>query len=175
MYGKVMRILPILSGLLLATLPMMEVSAQSVKLGHIDRNALVMAMPERTAASTKLDAFAKTLEGRLKAMGDEYTGKRAVLENPPATMTQTELGIAARELQELETRIVDAQEKAQEDLAKMEQELLKPIIERVDSAISTVAIEQSFNYVLDASGGVLLHMAGGIDLLPAVKTRLGIK
>jgi outer membrane protein len=90
-------------------------------------------------------------------------------------MTQTELSIAARELQELETRIVDAQEKAQEDLAKMEQELLKPIIERVDSAISTVAIEQSFNYVLDASGGLLLHMAGGIDLLPAVKTRLGIK
>jgi outer membrane protein len=161
--------------LLLTPFASVEVCAQTVKLGHIDRNALVMAMPERLAATTKLDAFAKTLEGRLKAMGDEYTGKRAVLENPPATMTQTELGIAARELQELESRIVDAQEKAQEDLAKMEQELLKPIIQRADSAISTVAIDQSFTYVLDASGGILLHMASGIDLLPTVKAQLGIK
>jgi hypothetical protein len=54
-----MRTLPILSVLLLATLPMKESTAQTMKLGHIDRNALVMAMPERTAASTKLDAFAK--------------------------------------------------------------------------------------------------------------------
>lgn len=170
-----MRSLLLPLGSALVVLASTEVRAQTVKLGHIDRNALVMAMPERTAASTKLDAFAKTLEGRLKAMGEEYTGKRTVLENPPTTMTQTELGIAARELQELETRIVDAQEKAQEDLAKMEQELLKPIIQRADSAIGSVAQEQNFTYVLDSSGGMLLHLANGIDLMSTVKARLGIK
>jgi hypothetical protein len=41
-------------------------------------------------------------------------------------MTQTEKEMAMREISELEQRITAAQEKAQEDLAKQEEELLAP-------------------------------------------------
>lgn len=160
---------------LLLLLVGMRMSAQEVKIGHIDRAQLVMQMPERAAAATKLEGFTKTLEARLKAMGDEYTAKRATAENPPATMSKTERDITLRELQELEQRIMNAQEKAEEDLARMEQELMKPLIDKADEAIRSVAAEQQFTYVLDAGAGVLLSAGSGTDLMPAVKTRLGLK
>ena len=49
---------------------------------------------------------------------------------------------------------------------------MKPILDKAKQAIETVAKEQGFVYVLDASS---LIVANGTDLLPAVKTKLGIK
>ena len=49
---------------------------------------------------------------------------------------------------------------------------LKPILEKARKAIEDVANEQGFTYVLDAS---TIIVANGTDLLPAVKTKLGIQ
>ncbi|MBL7950666.1 MAG: OmpH family outer membrane protein [Flavobacteriales bacterium] len=145
------------------------------KVGHVDRTQLMLALPERAAAQTKLEAFAKTLEARLKAMGDEYTSKAAVLQNPPAGMTGTEMTMAQRELQELEARIGAAQERAQEDLARMEQELMQPMVTKVTTTISEVAAAHGFAYILDsAPGGYVLFAAQGEDILPLVKAKLNI-
>lgn len=159
----------------MALLAPVVASAQEMKLGHIDRTRLVLDMPERTAAATKLDGFTKTLEGRLKAMADEYTAKRATLENPNGGLTNTEKNMALRELQELEQRIMAAEEKAEEDVAKMERELMQPILARADEAIRAIASEQGFTYVIDSSAGMLVFTGSGVDLMSAVKAKLGMK
>lgn len=147
---------------------------QGQKVGHIDRGQLIMQMPERAAAVTKMEAFAKTQEARLKAMADEYKAKRATAEAPPAELSKTEREMMLRELQDLEQRIMTAQEKAEEDMAKMEQELILPVVQKANEAIRTVASEQQFTYVIDSSVGLLL-IHQGTDLMAAVKTKLGIK
>lgn len=150
--------------------------AQPQKLGHVDRTQLMLALPERTEAKTKLEGFAKTLEARLKAMGDEYTTKAAIVQDPPAGMTGTELDMAKRELMELEERITAAQERAQEDVARMEQELMQPMVVKVTNAIAEVAASNGFTYILDSSaGGALIYWDKGEDILPLVKTKLGIQ
>lgn len=148
--------------------------AQGPKLGHIDRGQLIQLMPERAAAVAKMETFAKSLDDRLKAMADEYKAKRATAEAPPGTLSKTERDMALRELQDLEQRIMNAQEKAEEDMDKMEQELTRPIIEKADAAIRTVAAEQQFTYVIDSSAGLLLTHQG-TDLMAPVKAKLGIK
>jgi outer membrane protein len=149
--------------------------AQSTKLGHIDRQALMLMLPERKDAETKMQAFAKTLEERLKAMRTEYQTKLEKANADAATMTNTEKEVVMRELQELEGRIVDAQEKAQEDLQKQEQELLAPMVERTNKAISEVAAAGNFTYIFDTSTGMVLYYDKGEDILPAVKAKLGIQ
>jgi outer membrane protein len=131
-------------------------------------------MPERAAAVTKMEAFAKTQEARLKAMADEYKAKRATAEAPPTGLSKTERDVMLRELQDLEQRIMSAQEKAEEDMAKMEQELLLPVVQKANEAIRTVATEQQFTYVIDSSVGLLM-IHHGTDLMAAVKAKLGIK
>lgn len=146
-----------------------------VKLGHIDRQALMLMLPERKAAETKMQDFAKTLDDRLKAMGQEYQAKVASAQSRAESMTKTEQQVAMREIQELEQRISDAQDKAKDDLSKQENELLAPMVERTTKAIKEVAAEGKFTYVFDSSTGMVLYTDGGTDLMPLVKAKLGIQ
>lgn len=168
-----MKNLILAAGLLLSALP--AAAQNPVKLGHIDRQQLMLMLPERKDAEAKMQAFAKTLDDRLKAMGTEYQTKMADAQARAETMTQTEKEMVVREIQELEQRITAAQEKAQEDLAKQEEELLKPMVDKTNKAIKDVASENSFTYIFDTSTGFVLYFDRGEDILPLVKTKLGIQ
>jgi outer membrane protein len=156
-----------------ATLP--SAMAQGSKLGHIDRQKLMLLLPERKDAETKMQAFAKTLDDRLKAMGAEYQAKVADAQSRAETMTNTEKEMVVREINDLEQRIQAAQEKAQEDLAKQEEELLKPMVERTNKAIKEVADANNFSYIFDTSTGFVLYYDKGEDILPLVKAKLGLQ
>ncbi len=147
----------------------------TVKLGHVDRQALMLMLPERKAAETKMQDFAKTLDARLQAMGQEYQTKVSDAQSKAESMTKTEQQVAMREIQELEQRISDAQDKAKEDLTKQENELLSPMIERTNKAIQDVASEGNFTYIFDTSTGMVLYSGGGMDILPLVKAKLNIQ
>lgn len=168
-----MKNLILAAGLLLSALP--AAAQNPLKLGHIDRQQLMLMLPERKDAEAKMQAFAKTLDDRLKAMGTEYQTKMADAQGRAETMTQTEKEMVVREIQELEQRITAAQEKAQEDLAKQEEELLKPMVDKTNKAINDVASENNFTYIFDTSTGFVLYFDKGEDILPLVKTKLGIQ
>lgn len=157
--------------LLLAAAPL---HAQG-KLGHIDRQALMLALPERKTAETTMQDFAKKLDDKLKAMATEYQTKVTEVQSSFATMTQTQKDAAQREIGEMEERITKAQETAKEDLAKQEQELMAPMLDRTDKAIRDVAAENNFTYIFDTSTGFVLFYDKGEDILPLVKTKLGIQ
>ncbi len=167
-----MKTLFLALGLFLACAP--AALAQAPKLGHIDRQQLMLMLPERKGAEDKMKLFAEELDKRLRAMGNEYQQKVNDAQAKAETMTNTEREVAVREIQDLEQRIQAAQEKAQEDLAKQEEELLRPMVERTNTAIKAVADANKFTYVLDTSTGFVLYWDGGEDIMPLVKTQLGI-
>lgn len=167
-----MKNLVIMFALALTTLPSF---AQTTKLGHIDRQKLMLLLPERKDAETKMQAFAKTLDDRLKAMGAEYQTKVADVQARADAMTQTEKDVAVREIGELEQRIQSAQQKAQEDLDKQEEELLKPMVTRTNTAITDVAAANNFTYIFDTSTGFVLYFDKGEDIMELVKAKLGVK
>lgn len=151
------------------------VFAQGAKLGHIDRQALMLMLPERDSAEVRMRNFAQTLDQRLKTMGAEYQSKRSEYEGRAATMTNTEREVAERDLADMEERIVSAQKKAEEDLSKQEEELLAPMVKRTNEAIKAVGDEKGFAYIFDSSTGMVLYFDKGEDIMPLVKAKLGIK
>lgn len=167
-----MKTLLITLGLLLSAAP--AALAQHTKLGHIDRQKLMLLLPERKDAETKMQKFAEELDKRLRAMGTEYQQKVSEAQANAEKMTNTEREMVVREINELEQRIQAAQEKAQEDLAKQEEELLRPMVERTNKAIREVAEANNFTYIFDTSAGFVLYWDKGEDILSLVKTKLGI-
>lgn len=168
-----MKNLVIALGLLLSAAP--EAFAQTpAKLGHIDRQRLLLELPERKEAEAKMQKFAEDLDKRLRAMGAEYEATVNDARSRAETMTNTEREIAMRDIQQMEQRIQEAQEKAQEDLAKQEEELLRPMVEKTNQAIRDVASENKFTYIFDTSTGMVLYFDQGEDIMPLVKTKLGI-
>ena len=83
-----MKQLLIAVALFLGALP--QASAQQVKLGHIDRQKLMLSLPERKTAEATMQAFAKGLDDRLKAMGAEYEAMVAKAQAEADSMTMTQ-------------------------------------------------------------------------------------
>jgi outer membrane protein len=152
------------------------VKAQVPKFGHIDIQQLIQVMPERAAAVTQLEKttsemedMLSTMQKELQTMFQQYTAKRDSL---------SDLVRQAKEedIQAKQQRIETFRTQADQQLQQKQQDLMKPIIEKADKAISDVAKEQGLIYVFDVSTRVVLYKSNqSMDILPLVKKKLGIE
>ena len=64
----------------------------------------------------------------------------------------------------------------QQQLQQKQGELLQPVFDKAEKAIEEVAKEQGLMYVFDIGTKVVLYKsAQSVDVLPLVKTKLGIQ
>lgn len=144
--------------------------AQS-KIAHINTQELIAAMPEAKAAQTEIETLGKTYQTDIQASITEYQNTVKQYEAEASTKTDEENQKRGLELQEKQQRIQQFRSDAQQDIAKKEAELFKPIQEKAMAAINTVAKEKGYQYVLDRA---TLIVADGTDILADVKKKLGI-
>ncbi len=91
------------------------------------------------------------------------------------TLTAAIRDAREKELSELQQRIQEFESTAQQDYQRMQGELMRPLMDKADKAIKTVAEREGFVYVFDVSvGGVVYFSKASTDILPLVKKELGI-
>ena len=152
-----------------------NIALAQTKFGHINSAELLKSMPEVTKAETDIQAYAKTFQDQLQAMGKEYEKKVQEFQAGEKTMTDAMKEVKVKEIKDLEARIESTNQSAQEKVEKKRQELLQPIIDKADKAIKAVAAEKTYNYIFDTSTGSLLHAKTADDIMPLVKAKLAIK
>lgn len=146
--------------------------AQS-KTAHINVTELLSQMPEMKAAQAELKKLEETYRADIQGSMEQLQNKYTQYNNEASSMSQEENQKRALELQGFERNIGEAQQAAQQELAKKQAELFEPISEKAKAAIERVAASQGFDYVLDASPGSGVIVATGKDLLADVKQELG--
>lgn len=152
------------------TLGFNTVQAQT-KIGHISTDLLISLMPETKALNTELEKLSKTYENELKAEEAKLEAKLKKYQAEQSSQTDEVNQQRGVEVQQDQQNLYQASQIAREDITKKRDEKLKPILEKAKKAIDEIATAQGFTYVLEAS---TLIVANGTDLLPAVKTKLGI-
>lgn len=150
------------------------VSAQT-KIAHIDVTQLLSSMQETKQMQEEIKKIAQTYDTEYKAQMDAYQAKARKYEQEAPTQTDTENQKRGEELQKLQRTIQAYAQQAEQELAKKQQDLSKPIYEKVQKAIQDVAKEKSIQYVLDASAGRGIIVKDGEDLMAPVKAKLGVK
>ena len=144
-----------------------------IKLGHIESQAIISLLPETTKAQETLKNEAKTLQDQLETMQVEFNKKYqeyiAKADSLPEIVKKTKEG----ELSDLQQRTQTFQTNAQQGLQKKEQELFKPIMEKVQKAIKEVGDENGFLYIFEATQ-FLYKSPKSEDIAPLVKKKLGI-
>ncbi|MBS1772336.1 MAG: OmpH family outer membrane protein [Bacteroidetes bacterium] len=145
------------------------------KFAWIDSRELLKAMPEVTKADADLQAFAKQYQDQLQTMQAEYEKKIKEYQAGEKTMTDAVKEVKEKEIRDLQGRMESTNQSAQEKVEKKKQELYQPILEKADKAIKDVAKEKAIDYVFDVSLGSLLVIKDADNMLPAVKTKLGLK
>jgi len=150
-------------------------SAKAQKFAYIDFQELMQLMPEYKKANTEMEAFGKTLQDQLKTMNEELERKYADFQKNEVKMADAIKDLRQKELRDMQTRMQEFQENAQENVRKKESELLKPIIEKAKTTIAVIAKEGGYSYVFDSSPGTpLLYKPEGDNILGTVKKKLGI-
>ncbi|HSO86315.1 MAG TPA: OmpH family outer membrane protein [Draconibacterium sp.] len=153
-----------------------SVSAQTPKFGHIDLQALIQVMPERAAAETEFNKFQGELEEIFGEMQKDLQTKMASFEQLGDSASEIKKSAKVAEIQDMQQRVQNYQQTAQQQLQTKQTELLKPVFDKAEVAISEVAKEKALIYVFDIGTKVVLYKSNeSMDLLPLVKTKLGIK
>ena len=109
-----------------------------------------------------------TMNNELQTNAQGYDAKKA-------TMTDAARTAKESELQDMNKRLQDFQTKAQQQVADKSKQLSDPLLLKVRTAIQTVAKEKGYTYVFDTAQTELLVSQPQDDLMPFVKTKLGIK
>ncbi len=157
------------------TLAAMGVSAQ-VKLGHIDSQKLIQAMPEMTAAQKTLQDKQAEVEKELTNMKEQFTTKLNDYSQNAKNYSDVIRASKEQDLQDLQQRIQRFQEIALDNLEKTQKELMQPIMDKALNAIKEVGKENGFSYIYDMSAGIILFAADNTeDVLPLVKKKLGLQ
>jgi len=153
-----------------------SVNAQTPKFGHIDLQAVVQLMPERATAETAFNKFQGELEEIFGDMQKDLQAKMADFEQLGDSASEIKKNAKVAEIQDMQQRIQNYQQTAQQQLQAKQTELLQPVFTKAENAVSEVAKEKGLIYVFDIGPKVILYKSNeSMDLLPLVKTKLGIK
>ncbi len=147
---------------------------KNIKFGHVNSNDLMQIMPGRDSAQAILQQEVTGLEEQLKSMQSEMEKRYNEYMEKQSGWTELIRNTKQRELQDMGTRIQEFQENAQKTLQQREQDLLKPIIDRAKKAISDVASENGYTYILDSGTAAVLYSQDSDDIMPLVKKKLGL-
>lgn len=156
----------------LLALPMI-VSAQNVKIGLVNTQEILVALPDSKAAETKLADISKKYEDAYAKLGEEMKRKvdefQALKEDEPAAIRDQKM----RDLQEYQNKIQTFEQNAQKDLQQQQENLMSPIIAKVRNAIESVGKEGGFTLIQEKAA-VLYFGAPAEDITARVKAKLGL-
>lgn len=148
-------------------------NAQSQKIGYVDSQTIIDMMPESAKIQQDLQTYYTELQAELQAMATEYQNKMRDYEANSATMSNILRQSKEKEIVDLQGRIQDFQANAEGDLAAKQEELSKPMLDKIKAAIDDVVKTKGLAYVFEKT--VILSIGdSAIDITPDVKAKLGL-
>jgi len=153
--------------------------ASAQKMAHADINAILSVMPENEKINGDLQIYATGLSKRvedmkaqLDAIVKQFNQVLAAGDTAKAVEIQKQ-GI------EVDKKLQETSQQAEQQLAQKRSELLQPVLERIRTAMKTVATSKGYDYVLNSVDGagtsIVLWGPEGADITRAVVAELGIK
>jgi len=166
----------ILTSIVVFVLAFCTTEAFSQKFGYLNSQALLAELPEVKQADATLQALQTQLEKKGQQMVQELEGKYKDLQRREQSgeISPKALEEEGRKLKEQEGELGKYEQDVQKQLVSKRQEMLQPLIDKVNAAIKQVAQEGQYTYIFDSSAGMLLYAQDSLDVTATVKAKLGI-
>ncbi len=150
-----------------------------LKLGYVDSKTIMSKLPDAQDAQQKLNALIREWRGELDKMKAERDQKESDFEKRKLIMTeQTKIDLE-NQIKKMDKDIEDYRQKkfgTNGELFQKQEELMKPIQNKVFNAIQDVAKEEDLDFVFDRGADVLLLYAKEkYDITPKVMQKLNIQ
>jgi outer membrane protein len=167
--------------LLLVTYSLLLINfcANAQRYAVIDSKYILEKLPEYKESQTKLDQFSaqwqqeiEKKQADLDKMYKDYDVEQVMLSDELKKKREDELFNREKEVRDLQKKRFGFEG----DLFKKRQELIKPIQDKVYSAIQKLAVDKSYDFILDKSEGITVIFADPkLDRSDDVLKFLGVK
>lgn len=124
---------------------------QDLEIGYVDPQSILNKMPEMKAVQQKMQNFMErkreefaTKQQEFQQQVSEYQQKESVISEAAKKKEEERLGQLNAELQEYQTQI-------QQEIQQKQQELVSPLLDQIDSAVSSVAQDMGLTYVINTT------------------------
>lgn len=144
--------------LLLFSIP----SFAQLKIGYVDSNTIMDKLPDAQDARQKLDALVREWQAELNKKEAQWKSKYDDYEKRKLIMTDQTRSEMETELMNMEKEISDYREKkfgTNGELFQKQDELMKPVQNKIFNAIQDIAQDEDLDFVFDRSGDVMLLYA----------------
>ena len=146
-------------------------NAQGQKIGYVDSQVIIDMMPEGAKIQQDLQTYYGELQAELQAMANEYQNKMRDYEANAATMSNILRQSKEKEIMDLQGRIQEFQANAEGDFAEKQEELSKPMLDKIKKAIDDVVKDKGLAYVFEKT--MILSIGdSAIDITSDVKAKL---
>ena len=151
----------------------LAVNAQ--KFGHITSEQLLQAMPEYDSAQMQVQDLRSQYDLEIERIQVEINKKIEEFNQSESTMSDLIREAKASEIQEMQVRLQNFAQTAQQDLQQQSMVMIQPVMDKARGAIDEVAKEQGLLYVFDLSQGNPIYSSEeSVDMLPLVLAKLGL-
>jgi len=132
------------------------------KIAFINSATVMEQLPEAQDAQKQIDALAQQWQSDLNQLASEMQKKVDDYDKRKLIMSDKRRAEVEKELQDMDKKIVDFRNQkfgTNGEMFTKQNELMKPIQEKIFKAVKDVADEEAYDYVVDRSSSTLLLFA----------------
>jgi outer membrane protein len=150
-----------------------------IKIGYVDSDTIMDNLPDVQDARQKLDAMIRDWQNELRTMETDHKNKKDDFDKRNLIMTDQTRAEAKKELSVMEKNISDFRDKKfgpKGELFQKQDELMKPLQNKIFNVIQEIAEDEDLDFVFDRSGDIMLLFAKAeYDLTAKVLEKLQLE
>lgn len=132
-----------------SAMPQQIVTVQNHQFGFLSYKEVMKAMPEYTQAQNSLEKLKQYYDQEMERAEQEFSKKFSEFIDGYKSFPENIMLKRQKELQQLMEQSLKFKDEAQQLLNKSEQELMKPVYERLNNAIKRIGTERNYSYILN--------------------------
>lgn len=139
-------------------LAVVSVGAQQ-KIGHFNSSAVLKQLPEAQDAQKAIDQLVSDWQQQLSEMQEDWKRRFEDFDRKKLIMTDQRRQETEKELRELDQKIMafrNLKFGQNGELFQKQNDLMKPVQDRIFKAVQEVALEEAYDYIFDKSGDILV-------------------
>ena len=157
------------------TLALASFALADVKIGYVDSNEIMNSFDEVRQVQADLEKEQRRLESEfnelvfgLDSLKQDYDRQRLLMSDTRRNEKENEIASKEKSVQKFQLDKFGPEG----EIYRIQNELLKPVLAKIDAAIQKVGSERGYDFILDAMSGALLYALDSHNLTEDVMDEL---
>ena len=157
------------------TLALASFALADVKIGYVDSNEIMNNFDEVRQVQADLEKEQRRLESEfnelvfgLDSLKQDYDRQRLLMSDTRRNEKENEIANKEKSVQKFQLDKFGPEG----EIYRVQNELLKPVLAKIDAAIQKVGSERGYDFILDAMSGALLYALDSHNLTEDVMDEL---